>query len=183
MSDNTWEIDGYLLGDPSVDRQSIEQRMLDDPDFALKVAEAAETLEMFAVAAKSIQSLAVAANAATITLPTITHPSVIQSSHSSGASVWKIALAIAAMLVMGAASILFFNGNQRGYDEVANSWLALGQELLPGSSAPIESDVPDGILDFEVEIAASDIDDDDWLIDSAIAFYSDTDSFGKGSRN
>jgi hypothetical protein len=177
MSDSTWEIDGYLLGDPSVDHQSIEQRMLDDPDFALRVVQAAETLDMFAVAARSAQSLAIVSNAAIIT-----HPDVIPSSRSSFVSTWKVALAIAAVLVMGVASTLFFNGSQRGYDDVANSWLALGQELLPDGSAPIESEAPDGFREFEVEIAASDTDDEDWLIDSAIAFYSDTDSFGKGSR-
>lgn len=179
MSDSTWEIDGYLLGDPSVDRQSIERRMLDDADFAMRVAEAAETLDLLAVAARSTQSCAATVVGASTN---IVPRNNIHSSHSSATFVWKAVLAIAAILVIGIASTLLFNVTQRGYDEVANSWLALGQEVLPGGSAPVESVAQDGIVDLEAEIAASDIDDEDWLIDSAIAFYSDTDSLGKGSH-
>ena len=53
MSKNMWDIDAYLLGDPTVDQHAIEQRMLDDPDFALQVAQAVEDLEVMSEVARS----------------------------------------------------------------------------------------------------------------------------------
>jgi hypothetical protein len=165
MTDREWEIDAFLLGDPVIDRQAFEQRMLDDPDFALQVASAAEVFELVALAASEISPVE-AVGAASV----VGSAPLQVSSSTTG---WKIALAIAATLLVGVfASLNWFRNAQRGVDEtVANSWLALQQERAASDRGAL----PDNTSDPEMEIVSvSNLDDQDWLIDSAIAFYSES---------
>ncbi len=51
-SNLAWEIDRYLLGDESLDRQAFESRMLEDSEFALLVAEQLQFLQLVGQAAE-----------------------------------------------------------------------------------------------------------------------------------
>jgi hypothetical protein len=167
MNDNCWDIEGYLLGDPSVDHQAIEQRMLDDPDFALRVAEAMVQLELIAeAAARSGPGLAAG----------VVEPSIPLRTSAAGAWVtWNQLLMVAAVLVVGIASALALRGPQRGFDEVATSWLAYWQGEQFSGSTLTEIQNQDLSLVIELDVAPEDAADEQWLIDGAIAFYSEQD--------
>lgn len=57
--DLQWEVDAFVLGDPSIDVQAFEARMLDDPELALRVADAVEELAWLAAGAQAPVSSAV----------------------------------------------------------------------------------------------------------------------------
>lgn len=48
--EQAWEIDRYLLDDPSLDRLAFEQAMLSDPDLALAVADRVQQLQCLVAA-------------------------------------------------------------------------------------------------------------------------------------
>lgn len=170
-----WQIEGYLLEDPTIDRDVIEQQMLDDTDFALRVAAAAERLELIALAASASPVPAfplVSSNSGGIvgSAPESANPV------ASKFSMWKLALAVAATIIIGMASTLAIRGHQRGFDEIANSWLAIEKEMLPIEYSPAEIAIHDAAFDTDIDLMAlSNADSDEWLIDGAIAFFSEHD--------
>ncbi len=66
-----WEIDRYLLNDPTLDREAFEQRMLEDESLSVAVASAVERLSMLSVAAEPVPGSMRAHGASVTSVPVI----------------------------------------------------------------------------------------------------------------
>ena len=79
-------------------------------------------------------------------------------------------------MLIGIAGSRFFIGSPDRLDEYANNWLALESEVRPAATAALGHVNSDTVVDNELESTlALDSSEDNWLIDSAIAFYSEVD--------
>lgn len=168
MSNHPWDIDGYLLGDPTVDREAIEQMMLDDPAFALQVAEAAEQLSIIArTAAKSTDKVVLA-------------PQPVRSEARSKFPVIKF-IALAATLLIAVAIVSTRDNSSAKLDDVANNWIELKNDITAESSNSIAMTTSSPGLEFDADTSAAAMatspdgsSGDDWLLDSAVIFFSES---------
>jgi hypothetical protein len=170
MSNHPWDIDGYLLGDPTVDREAIEQKMLDDPAFALQVAEAAEQLSIIArTAAKSTDQVLLAPQSSR------------SESQTKHLPVFKVILALAATLLIAVAIVAKRGNSSAKLDDVANNWIELKNDLPAESSNSIAMTTSNPGLEFDADASAAALatspdgsSTDDWLLDSAVIFFSES---------
>ena len=170
MSNFPWDIDGYLLGDPTLDHQAIEQKMLDDPAFALQVVEAAARLSIIAkVAAASTDKVLLAS----------------QSSRSDASTkswtVIKIVVALAATLLIAIAIVTKRGNSNAKLDDVANNWIELRNDITAEASNSIAMTTSNSGLEFEADASSAVLatspdgsSADDWLLDSAVIFFSES---------
>ncbi len=173
MSNEPWDIDGYLLGDPTVDRQAIEQKMQDDPAFALQVAEAAEQLSLIArVAATSTDKVLLA--------PQSVRTDTSTKRFTASSTVTKAVVALAATLLIAVAIVAKRGNSSAKLDDVANNWIELKNDITAESSSSIAMTSNSG-LEFDVEASAVTLatspdgsSADDWLLDSAVIFFSES---------
>lgn len=164
---NRWEIESYLLGDPSINRQAFEQQMQNDWQLALKVGEVAEHLEAVARAAATSKSAELNPSLANGGALINNGGSPIESAKTS--SNWQLWIAVAATVLL-AVSIIWYGRTPRNqFEEVADHWLGLqfDQDLQVDSESDVISQRQRSISDSD-DVAA-----DDWLIEGAVAFYSD----------
>ncbi len=143
MQTEAWDIEGYLLDDPSVDREQFEQRMLDDPNLAIQVASAVERLQ--SVAAVASKSLHAREASVAVAVPGLA----------------RVLLALAASVVTVATVWSYWHRDSGQLDAVAAQWVQMRQD-------PVVSTSQDLIVD--ADLAG---DSEEWLMDSAIAFYSE----------
>ena len=170
MSNHPWDIDGYLLGDPTVDREAIEQKMLDDPAFALQVAEAAEQLSLITrVAATSTDQVLLAAQ------------SSLPKAQTKHLPVFKVVVALAATLLVAVAIVAKRGNSSAKLDDVANNWIELKNDITAESSNSIAMTTSNPGLEFDADASASALatspdgsSADDWLLDSAVIFFSES---------
>lgn len=169
MSNHPWDIDGYLLGDPTVDCEAIEQKMLDDPAFALQVAEAAEQLSIIArTAAKSTDKVLLA-------------PQSSRSEAQTKLPVFKVVVALAATLLFAVAIIAKRGNSSAKLDDVANNWIELKNDITAESTNSIAMTTSNPGLEFDADASATALatspdgsSADDWLLDSAVIFFSES---------
>lgn len=170
MSNHPWDIDGYLLGDPTVDREAIEQKMLDDPAFALQVAEAAEQLSLITrVAATSTDQVLLAPQSSRAEAQTKHLP------------VFKLVVALAATLLIAIAIVGKRGNSSAKLDDVANNWIELKNDITAESSNSIAMTTSNPGLEFDADASATALatspdgsSADDWLLDSAVIFFSES---------
>ena len=170
MSNHPWDIDGYLLGDPTVDREAIEQKMLDDPAFALQVAEAAEQLSLITrVAATSTDQVLLAPQSSRAEAQTKHLP------------VFKLVVALAATLLIAIAIVGKRGNSSAKLDDVANKWIELKNDITAESSNSIAMTTSNPGLEFDADASATALatspdgsSAEDWLLDSAVIFFSES---------
>lgn len=197
-NDTLWLIEGYLLDDPTIDRQEFEQQMLDDPALALLVAEVAERLDLLASVARQQASHSVS------TLPNSSHTgsTLNRSTPSNSALPSKstqfsrrflfVVLATSAAVLIAVVPALSNRRSSR-LDDLALNWLALASEV----SIEQDASTPTVSMVVESDIASSDASDshngsfspapaindnasndhaanEDWLLDNALIFFSDS---------
>lgn len=174
MSNHPWDIDGYLLGDPTVDREAIEQKMLDDPTFAFQVAEAAEQLSVIASAAeKSTDKVLLA--------PQSSRTEAQTKRLTSSSTVFKVVVALAATLLVALAIVAKRGSSSAKLDDVANNWIELRNDITAESSSSIAMTISNPGLEFDADASATTLatspdgsSSDDWLLDSAVIFFSES---------
>lgn len=184
MNNSQWEIDGYLLGDPTLDRQAFEQKMLDDPILALQVAEASEALALLARASARVSSTR-DSNELLLQSEAVSSATLGQASMIfERAKHWraKILLAFAASVLLGLGVFAWrYQASVGRLDELAINWLALEREVINETSL-VANDVE--LLAYEVDAGQAgslvhgleNSASEDWLLDSAVAFFSDSGS-------
>lgn len=174
MSNEPWDIDGYLLDDPTVDREAIEQKMLDDPAFALQVAEAAEQLSLIArVAATSTDKVQLAPQSDRTDTTTKRIP--------ASSTVIKAVVALAATLLVAVAIVSTRDKSSAKLDDVANNWIELKDDITAESSNSIAMTTSNPGLEFDADTSGAALTTspdgssaDDWLLDSAVMFFSES---------
>ncbi len=173
-NDRMWQIDGYLLGDPTLDREAFEQQMLDDPALALQVAEAAERIEL----------LSKVVGQASLSAASTTESSL----RSSRRMMLAVMITTAAALLIALIPTQFNRGNSR-LDEVAINWLALESEVSSDSDASAsittgtiaytdivqaDSEISSPALAANDGTSSENGSNEDWLLDTAVIFFSDS---------
>lgn len=191
-NDRLWQIDSYLLGDPTLDRQAFEQLMLDDPALALQVVEAAERLELLTkVASQTSLSAASTLTISDLDLDSQSAPqsTITESSlRSSRRMMLAVMITTAAALLIALIPTQFNRGNSR-LDEVAINWLALESEVSSDSDAslsittstmvdtdivPADSEISSPALAANDGTSSENGSNEDWLLDTAVIFFSDS---------
>lgn len=174
--DLQWKIEGYLLGDPTIDRAEFEREMLENSDLALKVADAAEQLEQIAQVASKANYSEIQARVVAVA------SSSRRQVSASRKLLWTLAATAAAVLI-GLTLLSLKNPSGNRLDELANNWLVMETETSSNSDTvsqfSISSTGSDEVVSLAVAIGTdSSVDSaaDDWLLDSAVIFFSDSGS-------
>lgn len=192
-----WEIHRYLLDDPSFDRDTFEQRMLEDTDLALAVADEVERLEL-------IQRTVVSSSTARDCATQVVTGRDTSTEHERGSTTRRrqvtvlLGTAIALLILLGSFQWFAPNGAgnrtntalvhpvvEPGLEETAEFWLgmqdgdALIEELAIDSLA-FDSSNTTIALETETEIDSTDetldSSDSDWMLDIAIGYYGEMES-------
>jgi hypothetical protein len=155
-----WDIDRYLLSDPSLDRDAFEQQMLDDIWFAEQVANSVADLQSISFAARSTLSKTSA----------VPHVSPIPYSEA----IYRWAPIVTAAVILIAVSAWQFRSpsNDDQLSLIADNWVAF-ENLTTVES--LELIANDGHFN-EVQSADDQADTEsneqsDWLVEAAREFY------------
>lgn len=159
-----WNIDRYLLDDPTLDREAFEQQMLSDELLAEQVAASVANLHLLAQAACSVKT-----------------PSTQPARHHlvSSPALWSI-LTSAAVLIVAVSSWQFIErSNDKQLARIADNWSAIENlstsESLDLVYAADVSDIP--TIESSSSLPADDATDgdtreqSDWLVEAAREFY------------
>ena len=179
-----WEIQRYILGDPTLDVEQFEQQMLDNPEMALAVADEVASIHLLA----TCDSPSPAGTGDALGLP---------SSNSLGASKspWVLLGFAASLLVCiftwlgqpgprfpDASSTASTRVSEASLEEFAEQWISL--QVATSDSYSAESSyyvVTDGGTagldpsDSALELTSEHEAGNDWLLEAAQLFYSDAD--------
>lgn len=175
-----WDIQRYLLDDPSFDRHAFEQQMLEDPSLALAVADEVESLE-------AIQA----------TLTTSPQPTGFYTIlHHKQLNV-ALGMAVAVLLVVGLSQV-FVPSNlietasttsaeasrPLELEETVDYWLGFDEGSASAENLDQEAlvfDSPAFPVSFEAEselLPSDEADpaDSDWMLEIAIGYFGEMDS-------
>ena len=162
--DSQWEVDRYLLSDPSLDRDAFEQRMFEDLSLAERVAESVAALQAISSAAR------VSARASAISATTI--KSQLTSKNPTSPcyqATYRWATLVTAAVVLMTVSVWQFRNtsNDDQLSQIADNWVAFESlttaeslELIATEDQPSEKP-----LDVETN------EESDWLVEAAREFY------------
>ncbi len=154
-----WEVDRYLLCDPSFDRDAFEQRMLEDLSLAEQVASSVPGLQTIASAASSF---AVSTSASAIKPQLVSKKPIVSSAKGR------------AGLVTAAAVLLAFSvwqlrktPNDEQLAQIADSWVAIEGLTTAESLELVAAEEPS--TDIHTDAEANE--QADWLVEAAREFY------------
>ena len=150
-----WDIDRYLLSDPSLDRDAFEQRMLDDLSLAEQVAASVADLNTISSAAR---------------LPHKTSR-FAKPARFSG---WSMLVTAAALLMTVSAWQLRNSSNDDQLSQIANNWVAFEglttvESLEPITTEEQSNESPDNSNPDNAD--ADTAEQSDWLVEAAREFY------------
>lgn len=156
-----WDIDRYLLSDPSLDRNAFEQRMMNDLSLAEKVATAVADLQVISSAARTRADA-----------PSTVTPPTSLNVDRSGTYRWA-SLAAAAVLVI-AVSIWQFrsSSNEDQLSLIADNWVAF-ENLTTAESLELIATEDQSTDDQRAEDQTDAVSNEqsDWLVEAAREFY------------
>ncbi|MEM8734946.1 MAG: hypothetical protein AAGG44_12020 [Planctomycetota bacterium] len=165
-----WQIERYVLGDEGLDRDAFEDRLVEEPDLAWRVAKAVDDLMVLKGAAAGLsirdepQAYSTAANSTS---------TLAADEQSKVGHVWRTLAALAAMALVciGLAwsvsqidSEPRYTASAQEMSEIAESWLALNPvsyEPLADESADYWAFDDDEWMDAELN--SDEEEADDWL--------------------
>jgi len=156
-----WEVDRYLLSDPSFDRDAFEQRMLEDLSLAELVAASFADLQAISTAARAyaIES----ANSASTVKPQLI------SKNATSPNVYRWAILVAAAVVLISVSVWQFRNtaNDDQLSQIADNWVSI-EGLTTAQSLELiaTEDQPN-----EIPTDAEANEQFDWLVEAAREFY------------
>ncbi len=178
--DRQWEIDRYLLGDPTLDRDAFEQRMLNDVSLAEQVAASVaqlELIELSAIAAGLPQALVVSPHRRRESRQVMT--------------VWALLATVATLLV---ALANWRDGSSKSVDtpsvtfelaasdlqlaEIAEYWLATENANLISLEEEVSTEA---FVNSRrgTQTEPESVEPTDWLVEAATQFYSEN---GEGKQ-
>ena len=150
-----WDIDRYLLSDPTLDRDAFEQRMLDDLSLAEQVAVSVADLQAISSGARSAASTAMAA------------PRTSSSRFSQTTYRWALLATAAALLIAVSAWQFRSTSSDAQLSLIADNWVTF--ENLTGAES-LELIATENQPD-EYQTDAESAEQSDWLVEAAREFY------------
>lgn len=155
-----WEVDRYLLCDPTFDRDAFEQRMLEDLQYAEQVAAAVAELQAISHAAKIC-------NSDSTNNVSVAKPQPYNKRTLPNASRWAVLATVAATLM--AVSVWQFRNipNDEQLSQLADNWVAFEGLTTAESLEMIATD--DQTTENSGEAGANE--QTDWLVEAAREFY------------
>ena len=155
-----WDIDRYLLSDPTLDRDAFEQRMLDDLSLAEQVAVSVADLQAISSGALSAASTAMAA------------PRTSSSRFSQTTYRWALLATAAALLIAVSAWQFRSTSSDAQLSLIADNWVTF--ENLTGAESleliATENQLGENQPD-EYQTDAESAEQSDWLVEAAREFY------------
>ncbi len=160
--DRQWDIDRYLLLDPSFDRDAFEQQMLEDLTLAARVADS--VLELHSIAVGARKPVKVFANGS---------QSIGASDSKRGRGGLQVIRRwtpwVAAATLFTAVSVWQFRGISKDaqLSEIADNWMAIeGLSTVETLELVVADELP---TENHGEVEASE--QTDWLVEAAREFY------------
>ncbi len=160
-----WEVDRYILSDPSFDRDAFEQRMLADLALAEQVVASVADLQALSAAARlpfdvSTNPPAIAAS---------TNPAQPASKNPIGLNTSRWAILVSAAVVLMAFSVwqLRNTPNDEQLSQIADNWVAIEGLTTAESLELITSEDQT----TEIQSDAEALEQSDWLVEAAREFY------------
>ena len=172
FDDLQWEIERYLLDDPTLDREAFEQRMLNDVSLAEQVATAVAHMQLIAEAVDSTSTHRV-------TKATPTAPAVLTGRTAFDQWIYRssILASAAALLIAVTAWQYRSHKDDDQLARIADNWSAfenLTTEEALGLVLASESHSLDVLHDDALQGEPNDsaaIEQSDWLVEAAQEFY------------
>jgi anti-sigma-K factor RskA len=156
--DSQWDIDRYLLSDPTLDRDAFEQRMLDELSLA----------ELVAASVACLHAISSAARTAAIS-SAIVSPLTSQNGNHRGAYRW--AMLVSAAVLLMAVSVWQFRStaNDDQLSLIADNWVAI-ENLTTAESLELIATEDQSNEDQSNESQAE-TEQSDWMVEAAREFY------------
>ncbi len=180
LDDLQWEIDRYLLGDPTLDRDAFELQMLDDVSLAEQVAASVGAMELIEVAACSVTRPDIQA-----TIP------CRRSTVAAGIPVWAMLATVATVLIAVAywrnlpneaihatRASTEFAESDRLLSQIAEHWLAFENPIIVNHEEDVFAEIANGSRRSELSEHEL-VDQTDWLVEAARQFYQEN---GEGTQ-
>ena len=163
-SQEQWDIDRYLLSDPTLDRDAFEQRMLDDLSLAEQVAVSVADLQAISSVACSAASIAIAA------------PRTSSSRFSPTTYRWALLASAAALLIAVSAWQVLSVSSDAQLSLIADNWVTFenftGESLeLIATEHQLSENLPGENQSGEYQTDAESAEQSDWLVEAAREFY------------
>ena len=160
-----WDIDRYLLSDPTLDRDAFEQRMLDDLSLAEQVAVSVADLQAISSVACSAASMAIAA------------PRTSSSRFSPTTNRWALLASAASLLIAVSAWQVRSVSSDSQLSLIADNWVtfenltdAASLELI-ATEHQLSENLPGENQSGEYQTDAESAEQSDWLVEAAREFY------------
>ncbi len=174
-----WEIDRYLLDDPTLDRDAFELQMLDDVSLAEQVAATVGSLELIELAASSATHQVI-------------HTTVSFKRSFVAVPVWAVLATVASILIAVAfwrnlpneaadhVAVSFeFGESDRLLPLIAEHWLAFEHpSVVNHDEEEVLSEIANGSRRNELSELEL-LDQTDWLVEAARQFYQEN---GQGTQ-
>lgn len=150
-----WEVDRYLLADPTFDRDAFEQRMLED----LSLAE---------LVAASVADLQIVSHAVRATSPSTNCVSTLKPQHQSltSSSTFRWAVLVAAAMLISVSVWQFRQtSKEEQLSQMVDKWVAIEGLTTADSLELIATEEQGSDADTETN------EQSDWLVEAAREFY------------
>jgi hypothetical protein len=178
-SDSTWDIQRYLLDDPTLDREAFEKRLLDDPQLAWQLADESLLLSQIALVADqfAVESCFVGDDKTAHEHTVVENAVSAVPANTRLHSAWQVAMALVAAIGLLAVAGSWYLIDDKGPMSNRNQWMAWEPNLI-SSPADLVADSVDLAADFE-SVAASEVGSslsqsaEDWMLEGAIAFFAE----------
>lgn len=164
-SQEQWDIDRYLLSDPTLDRDAFEQRMLDDLSLAEQVAVSVADLQAISSVACSAASIAIAA------------PRTSSSRFSPTTNRWALLASAASLLIAVSTWQVRSVSSDSQLSLIADNWVtfenltdAASLELI-ATEHQLSENLPGENQSGEYQTDAESAEQSDWLVEAAREFY------------
>ena len=166
-NDLQWDIDRYLLSDPTLDRDVFEQRMFVDLALAEQVAVSVEDLQAITSVARSASASAAFASSRNFT-----------SRYKSAAFRWTLLATAAALLIAVSAWQFRSTSSDTQLSLIADNWIAFENltaaeslELVATEGHPSDYQHASALQPSENQVDTESYEQSDWLVEAAREFY------------
>lgn len=147
-----WDVDRYLLSDPSLDRDAFEQQMLEDLELAELVAASVADLRVIVSAAQLSETVPVDSSS---------------TSKSQRKAYWAMLVTAAAVLLMVSVWQLRSSPTDDQLSQIADNWVAF-EGLTTGEALELIANEEQAL---ENHADAESNEQADWLVEAAREFY------------
>jgi hypothetical protein len=147
-----WDVDRYLLSDPSFDRDAFEQRMLEDLELAELVTASVADLRVIVSAVQLSETVSVVSSS---------------TSKSQRKTYWAMLVTAAAVLLMVSVWQLRSSSNDDQLSQIADNWVAF-EGLTTGEALELIAS-EDQALENHADAESNE--QTDWLVEAAREFY------------